>query len=329
MSFKICSIGCGAMALAGHGPAFSKYIAMNRGVSLAACCDIDILRAERFKEQFGFERCYKDMYEMLKIERPDAVCLIAPVHLTSELAVRIIELGFPVIMEKPPGRNREETIRIIEAAGKKGIPNRVSFNRRYVPLVLELKRLLSDQSFDIHNIRCDFHRVGRLDADFSTTAIHGIDAVSFILGSKYKQVNFIYQELPNLGPNVTNIFMDCIFPSGATAQLSFFPVAGAAIEHITVSSFGKTYILKTPISGTIDYPGSLTVLEANKCILEVNGKEFSGTDEMFVLSGFYNENAMFFDALRNGNVPSGDVASALQSVEIADCIRNRRSSFNA
>jgi predicted dehydrogenase len=225
-------------------------------------------------------------------------------------------------------------LNITEAALRTGVSNRVALNRRYVPLVSELKSLLKAQygsegkaAESIHNLRCDFHRVNRLDADFSTTAIHGIDAVSHIAGSRYKEVYFRYQEFPELGPNVTNIFMDCCFESGATAQLSFCPVTGAAFEHITVNTLGKTYILKMPILGTEDFPGSLTVYEENRQSLRIDGKEFSGTDEMFVLSGFYDENASFFDAIKSGARPSGNVASSLQSVEIADCIRKRKGSW--
>ena len=53
--FKICSIGCGAMAKSGHGPAFAKYKRDYEDVCLAACCDINEEAAKTFKEQFGFE----------------------------------------------------------------------------------------------------------------------------------------------------------------------------------------------------------------------------------------------------------------------------------
>ena len=46
-------------------------------------------------------------------------------------------------------------------------------------------------------------------------------------------------------------------------------------------------------------------------------------------NGFYHENAAFFDTIRAGQRPVGDVASGLQAVEIADAVRQRLPSWDA
>ena len=46
MAFKICAIGCGAMATTGHGPSFQRYAQEHPDVELAACCDLDAEKAE-------------------------------------------------------------------------------------------------------------------------------------------------------------------------------------------------------------------------------------------------------------------------------------------
>ena len=46
-------------------------------------------------------------------------------------------------------------------------------------------------------------------------------------------------------------------------------------------------------------------------------------DELSTAGGFYYENFCFFEDIKAGRKPAGDLRSALQSVEIADCIRNR------
>ncbi len=194
--FKICCVGCGDMSIRGHGPALKHYKEANPGVELTACCDIDETRATDYREKFGFNKYYTNMQVMLDTEKPDAVCLVVPVCLTAKMAVEVMEKGYPVIMEKPPGMNRDETLKIIEAAKKYNVHNRVAFNRRYMPIVQTLKNYL-EKSFkpeEIQNIQCYFSRVGRHDADFSTTAIHGIDTVKFIAESDYKRVKFVYQD---------------------------------------------------------------------------------------------------------------------------------------
>ena len=124
MSFKICAVGCGGMAKAGHGPAFRKYALEHPEVTLAACCDIDAGRAEAFRKEFGFTRSYTCWEDMLRDEKPDAVSLIVPVNLTEELTVQMLRRRIPVILEKPPGMNREQTLRMAEEADRTGTPTR-------------------------------------------------------------------------------------------------------------------------------------------------------------------------------------------------------------
>ena len=82
MPFKICTIGCGDLSMRYHGPAFRVYAESHPQVELTACCDIDTARVQAFREKFGFQKAYTDLHEMLDKEKPDAVCLMAPVALT-------------------------------------------------------------------------------------------------------------------------------------------------------------------------------------------------------------------------------------------------------
>ena len=123
MAFKICSIGCGDMATIGHGPAFRKYASENPEIILAACCDLDLSKAEAFRNSFGFLKAYTDMDDMLRAEKPDAVSLMVPPAMTEALTAKLLWAGIPVILEKPPGLNREQTLRLMEVAAQTGTPN--------------------------------------------------------------------------------------------------------------------------------------------------------------------------------------------------------------
>jgi len=194
MTFKICTIGCGSMASHVHGPSYRAYAALHDDTVLAACCDLDEGKAERFREAFGFRKRYRDIDTMLDAEKPDAVCLVAPERLTARLSMQVMDKGYPLLMEKPPGLDVAETTAMIETAERVGVATQVAFNRRYMPLVRQLKRQLEKRFLpsDIQHIRYDFYRIGRLDDDFAATAIHGVDAVKFIAGSDYANVRFHY-----------------------------------------------------------------------------------------------------------------------------------------
>jgi len=322
MSLKVCVIGCGSIANAMHGPAYLKYKAENKEAVMAGCCDLDAVKAGDFKEKFGFMNAYTDMDEMLVKEKPDAVCLISPVQSTAALAEKILEAGIPLLLEKPPGRTRQEVTCLAEIAEKQKVPNRVAFNRRYAPLVRKLKEWLSDDPGPIQSVQYDMLRVNRLDEDFSTTAIHAIDAVRHITGSDYKSVRFTYHEYPELGKNVTDIHIFCEMKSGAIVKLNICPVTGIIRERAVINTFSSTCFLDN-IGNGLNPSGRLVVARNNEIVLDLDGDNAGDGTGQFEREGFYYENKSFFDDIIAGRKPSGDLASAIQSVAAAACIRDR------
>lgn len=331
MDFKVAVIGCGGIAVQGHGPAYRKYADLHPDVMLAACCDTNPNRAMAFQNQFGFTRHYTDFRLMLKREQPNAVCLLVPPEVTAPLAIEIMQMGFPLLVEKPPGLHADECRAMIATAQESEVPNQVAFNRRHTPLLRKLQELLHDNFCpgEIGNIECQMLRVGRTDPDFSTTAIHGIDAVRFLAGADFAEIRFRYREYPELGPGVADIFMDCVMESGTTAQLSFCPVAGVTVERADVNAKDHTFFLQVPLWRGLDSPGLLRHIHRGQIALELPGDELPESHRTFEAFGFYDENKAFFDALRAGQKPSDDISSGLQSVEVADCIRQRQAMFTA
>lgn len=326
MKFKICCIGCGDMATVGHGPAFRKYALENPEIFLAACCDLDINKAEQFRHAFGFAKAYTDMDQMLAREKPDAVSLIVPPVATAPLTEKLLRAGIPVILEKPPGLDQEQTLRLMEVAERTGTPNQVAFNRRYMPMIQRFAQLRQGHK-DLF-WQYDFYRSNRRDADFSTTSIHGIDTVCFLAGKPYHHVDFHYYPNPADSTLVPIITLDFVLIDGARGRITFNPGSGICAERCMMHGTNEMIYAALPyhgINGSMDGPGSILVTEKNRIVL----REESPEEEFFVSNGFYGENAYFFDCIRTGLRPEGDIASGLQVVEIAECIRKRKSSYDA
>ena len=324
MAFKICTVGCGGMANGGHGPSFQKYAQERDDTVLAACCDLDAVKAEAYREKFGFQKAYTNMEEMLKAEKPDAVSLVVPVALTERLSIQVMEMGFPVILEKPPGMDREQTLRMMEAADRTGVFNQVSFNRRFMPIVRRFKELRQGMQGQLWQY--EFYRVNRRDADFSTTSIHGIDTMKFLAGSDYKAIRFHYCPNPTNPELVPVITLECDFKDGQAGRITFAPATGISAERCTMHGTNEMIYATFPYhgrKGALDANGMITVARNGEIIHEEPGLEAEG----FVENGFYGENAHFFDCVRAGIRPTDDIASGLQSVEIADCIRKRKETY--
>ena len=317
--------------MSSHGPALACYAAEHADVELAACCDVQVERAERFRAMFGFKRSYGAYREMLEAEQPQVVSLLTPPQYTAAIACELLHRGTALLLEKPPGLTRAEAESIQEAALAQDAPHLVAFNRRFTPLVQRFQAVFRSlfQPGDIQYVRYEMARVNRTDPDFSTTAIHGIDAAAFLAGSAYRQIDFRYQFFPGLGEGVANVYMDCTFETGARAHLVFCPVTGALTEQAGVFLRDHTFYLHLPLQGGYDHPGRLIYLEKGHKVLEVTGPEASGGAEDWRLNGFYAENAVFLDALRVGNRPPGGIETTLQSVAIMEALRARASFWSS
>ena len=323
--FKICVIGCGAMSLSGHGPSFKKYFEDYKDVSLEGCCDINEEAAEKYKEQFGFKKHYTDYNIMLDEIKPDVVSLLCPVKLTKPMSIDIIKKGYNIILEKPPGLNKEEIGEMIEAQKETNVFVRTAFNRRYTPLIVKLKELIGNDR--IFNITYQMYRNGRRDPDFATTAIHAIDVVKNIAGSDYKSVDLKFQPLPEIGEKVSNFYLSGEFENGVVGEISLVPMGGAVIERITVNTLDKTYFVELPFWNNLDVPGRLRVVEKNVVTVDISGSDLIDTNEMFEEMGFYEENRSFFELIRSGEKPTCDLESGIQAVDIANYIRERKERY--
>jgi predicted dehydrogenase len=291
---------------------------------------LDREKAISYKVKFGFQACYTDMFQMLANEKPDAVCIIVPEQFMCSTSIAVMELGYPVLLEKPPGLYKDETLRMIATAKKAGVINQVAFNRRHMPLITKLKEEMGIHAPDaIQCIFYDFFRFDRRDEAFETTAIHGIDAVKHIIGSEYQEVLFSYQEMPLFGKNVANLMLDCLFKNGVAARINFCPCAGAVVERACVNAKDHTFFLQTPIWNGFDTPGELVHVEKGKLASRVFGQDLGCGSEMFETNGFYDENVSFFENVRMSRPSRDDIQSALQAVEIAESIALRKRVWSA
>ena len=323
--FKICVVGCGGMSTGGHGPSFRKYAQDYKDVVLAACCDLDEEKAKKYANSFGFQKWYTDYEQMLAECKPDVVSLISPVKLTKSLSIALMKLGYHVIMEKPPGLDSGEIMEMIAQAEESKVSVRTCFNRRYTPLIRKLKELLAGKQ--IYNITYQMYRYNRRDDDFATTAIHAIDVVKDIVGADYESVNFHYQEMPHVNPTAANFYLDCAFENGAVGQITMVPMGGVVIERITVNVEGESFFVELPFWENLDAPGRLTHMRNGQLVQEISGDSLVDSTAMFEESGFYEENRDFFEYLRRGEPIHCDLYSGIQSVDIANALRQRAARY--
>lgn len=326
MKFKICLIGCGYHARLAHGPSLRKYASQEPEVELDGACDLHLPTARAFAADFGFANAYTDWQAMLEHEKPHAVSIVLPTHLTARVCLPLLERRLPLLIEKPPAMTSAELDLLSAAAKRHQVPTLVAFNRRHTTLMQQAHEILQRnmRPENVFQIGYDMIRHGRREADFSTTAIHAIDAMLYLARSPLRQAHFRYREFAAGGSEVTNVVMDAVCESGTDLRLNVQPIAGIVLERASIHAHEQSLLLEIAMRG--DYQeGSLRYWRGDKLEFE-SVTDRRAREPSFEQNGFFAENKAFYDAVRHGGQLEIQVQDCGPQIFLMEAIRNRASS---
>lgn len=137
-------------AMLGYGPAFkmgkqhSTFINNTPGMQAVAACDVNPMALKQAKEDFPHFKLYDDCDMMLKDDQIDLVVIILPHNLHAAMALKCLNAGKHVVLEKPFCLTVEEADAMIAAAEKNGKMLTVYHNRRWDGDYLTIKGLIQD-----------------------------------------------------------------------------------------------------------------------------------------------------------------------------------------
>jgi predicted dehydrogenase len=125
---KVAIIGLGGIAQVMHLPALLKL----GEVEIEAVCDKDFGKAKHIAKRYSIKKFYKNPEELLS-ENPDinAVIIATPTDTHLDIAVKCLEAGKNVLVEKPIARDYKETEKIVEVAEKNNKILMVGMNNRF------------------------------------------------------------------------------------------------------------------------------------------------------------------------------------------------------
>lgn len=133
---KAAIAGCGSIAQV-HAACLDRQ----KGVKLAAVCDIREERAQGLGEQYG-AKVYTSFEKMLMEEDFQVLHICTPHYLHVPMAEAALAKGLHVFMEKPPAMTYEEYTRLKEAEDRAEGQLGLCFQNRYNPGTLQAKKLM-------------------------------------------------------------------------------------------------------------------------------------------------------------------------------------------
>ena len=137
---KIAIVGVGSRGL----DCFGRILVERKDVEIAALCDPNPIRAKTAGEILKIPApVYTSMEEMAKSEQHlDGVIITSPDCYHHDCAVKALNFGWNVLIDKPLATNAADGMDIIETAKKTGKTVMIGFNLRHNAVLKKLKEII-------------------------------------------------------------------------------------------------------------------------------------------------------------------------------------------
>ena len=241
---KIGVIGVGNIAEKAYLPTYAK----NQGTLTFYFATRNEQTKKRIKEMYGFSHLYETIDELIA-EKIEACMIHAATKVHYELAKRCLEQGIHVFIDKPLSTSLHEVAELQALAKKHQVVLMIGFNRRFAPMVEELKQLPNKRLIQLQK--------NRIAAQETTEFVvydlflHVVDTAVYLLDEPITQVNSKiiekndYLELAMLHLETAN----------QTAILTMDLRSGANTEQYQVTSEQGTYEVRNLTQMTIQQEG--------------------------------------------------------------------------
>lgn len=291
--------GLGSIARKAHLP----VLAAHPGVEIIALANRTGARVEELAAQYRLNLQARTLDELIE-RRPQAAYVLSATEVHPEHAVRLLEAGIAVYLEKPLANDLEGARRILAAAELPGRLLLVGFNRRYAPAYRRALALFEGRRLEYAHIQK--HRNGdtsgwSLRQIIMDDTIHIIDLARFFAG-------------PDLALKASHARRGLIAAQfgaagGAQVQLSQSYGAGAATERVELLGDGLTVVVESM--------ETLHIREGGSERTETAGGSWTSTLEK---RGIAPATEHFLTCLREGRRPETSAAEALRTQELAEAI---------
>ncbi len=161
-------VGYGFMGRA-HSNAYKRvndFFDLEYRPVLKAVCGRSADGAKAFAEKWGYESSETDWRKLVERKGIDAIDICTPNDTHAEIAIAAAEAGKMVLCEKPLARDLKESLPMVQAVEKAGVPNTVWYNYRRVPAVSLAKQLIDEGRLGkIFHYRANFLQDWTISAD--------------------------------------------------------------------------------------------------------------------------------------------------------------------
>jgi predicted dehydrogenase len=239
MKLKIGIAGYGII-----GKRRRQNIDKNESMETVAVCDQNFKHAELLNDGV---RCYPDYQQLLNEEDLDVLFVSLPNYLAPEVTIAGLDKGLHVFCEKPPGRNVNDVLKVLETKQKYPSLNlKYGFNHRYHDSVRDALKILNSKELgEVINLRGVYGKNGFVPFGSGWRAERLYAGGGILLDQGIHMVDLIQLfcgDFPVVQGCVTNNYWKCDVEDNAFAIMRN-PQGKVAMLHSTATQWQHLFSL--------------------------------------------------------------------------------------
>ena len=332
---KVAVIGAGGIANSIHLPALAEI----ETAQLAAICDNAGDKAALMAARFSIPHSYRNYLEMLEAEKPEAVFVLVQPDQSFRISLDCLKRGIPTFIEKPAGITVYQAKSLERAARAANVICQVGFNRRYIPLIQEVVKIMREitpieqvEGYFLKHSEAAFY--DGCSSALMCDTIHAIDCVRWIAGgTPQKAATLINRYGQTPVDNAWNAVVR--FDNGVSGIIKANYNTGGRVHGFEIhgpnaSAFINIGFGDMNCSAKIlhfDGQGTFSISSRGRRdqnIELLDGSEIARRSEYFAYYGYLTEDKAFLNSVLTGERPLADIAEAVRSMEMVDMIEQGR-----
>jgi predicted dehydrogenase len=239
------NVRVGVVGLGYWGPNLVRNLSESDVAEAAWMCDLRPSMLEVLGRRFPGVNQTQDFDELLDDDSLDAVAVVTPVSTHHELALRALEAGKHVFVEKPLAASSDQAIELIRVAEERGLVLMPGHTFLYSPPVNAIRDLIhSGELGEIYFVSMSRVNLGLHQSDVSVTwdlGPHDFSILLYWLEERPSQVVSMGRACIE-GRKEDVAFINCEFESGTIAHVELSWLAPSKLRRTTIVGANKMVV---------------------------------------------------------------------------------------
>ena len=296
---RLAIIGLGDIAKKAYLPVLTE----KEGIELILCTrNADTLK--QLSAKYRIHETVQTVEELIE-RKIDAAIVSTATEGHFETARKLLAHGIHTYIDKPVSMNLNETEEIVRLAKEKNVISMVGFNRRFIPMVRNLKKYGKPSMVLMQKNRFaspDYTRRFVVE-DF----IHVVDTLRFLLGDDVQDIRVEYVKN---GEKLDHLVL-VLLGENSTAIGIMNRNGGVTEETIEYTAGNEKFV----VTGLVE-----TTCYHDK---EISISKFGDWEPTLYKRGFYQMTDHFIDCVRNKQTPDPSLEDSLETHRICEEIVKR------